>query len=487
MTRIVGLYLLIIGLAGLAIVLILHQGGRLPIKTDPAAHPTVVVGAAMRDFNSPSAPFAQSLLARLEQNGSDGLARFFLQLMIVISVSYSIGWAFVRIGQPAVVGEMMAGVLLGPSLFGWLAPNAFKFVFAPSSLEPLHLFSQIGVCLFMFAVGMDMDLAELRRKAHTALIISHASIILPALLGVTLAYVFYEQLAPPGASFVPFALFTSISMSITAFPVLVRILQDRGVLKTPLGRTAAACAAIGDVTAWGLLAFVVAFATSGNLVATAGCSGLVLLFILVMFCVIKPNLPGWLGAEALERADPKKSVLAIVVAIVLACALCTQLIGIRALFGSFVAGLVMPTGHGFRAKLGVRVENVSSVLLLPVFFAFSGLRTEIGLLHDRSDWVICFLIIALATAGKVGGTAITGRLVGMQWRDSLQLGALMNTRGLMELIALNLGYELGILSQRVFSMLVLMALVTTVLTAPLLSLFGSKRRRPELMAALEAT
>jgi len=479
--RIIQLYLVTLVLAGLGIVFILHQGSRLSPPQGPARQGVVAAPpAGVRALPPSGSPLSQGVLTRLGQNANDDLTRFFLQLLIVISVSYSIGWVFTKIGEPAVVGEMMAGVLLGPSLFGWLAPQAFHFVFAASSLEPLHLFSQVGVCLFMFAVGMDMDLSELRQKAHTALVISHVSIILPALCGMTLAYIFYQELAQPGASFISFALFTAMSMSITAFPVLVRILQDRGVLKTPLGRTAAACAAIGDVTAWGLLAFVVAFATSGDFVATAGCFGLVLLFVGIMFYVVRPNLPHWLGARALERNHPKKSVLAIVIAIVLACALTTQLIGIRALFGSFVAGLVMPATAGFRAKLGVRVENVSSVLLLPVFFAFSGLRTQVGLLHDRSDWLICLLIILVATAGKLGGTAITARVSGLKWRESFQLGALMNTRGLMELIALNLGYELGILSQRVFSMLVLMALTTTVLTGPLLALFGSKRHNPDL-------
>jgi len=480
--RIIQLYLVVVVLAGLGAAFILHQGSRLSPPQGPARQNAAAATQARPwEFHQAGSLFFEGVLTRLGQNANDGLTRFFLQLLTVISVSYSIGWVFTKIGEPAVVGEMMAGVLLGPSFFGWLVPHAFQFVFAPSSLEPLHLFSQVGVCLFMFAVGMDMDLSELRQKAHTALVISHVSIILPALFGIILAYVFYQQLAQPGASFVSFALFTAMSMSITAFPVLVRILQDRGVLKTPLGRTAAACAAIGDVTAWGLLAFVVAFATSGDLVAIAGCFGLVLLFIGIMFYVIKPNLPHWLGAEALERDHPKKSVLAIVIAIVLTCALTTQLIGIRALFGSFVAGLVMPAAAGFRAKLGVRVENVSSVLLLPVFFAFSGLRTEIGLLHDRTDWLICLLIIFVATAGKLAGTAGTARVAGMNWRESFQLGALMNTRGLMELIALNLGYELGILSQRVFSMLVLMALTTTILTGPLLALFGSKRHNPDLM------
>jgi Kef-type K+ transport system membrane component KefB len=426
--------------------------------------------------------FIDSVAHRLEQNASDTLSRFFLQLFVVIGVSYSVGWVFTRCGQPAVVGEMMAGVLLGPSLFGWIAPHAFQFVFGPSSLEPLHLFSQIGVCLFMFAVGMEMDLGELRKNARIAITVSHISIITPAVFGLVLAYFFYGDLAQPGASFTPFALFLAMSMSITAFPVLARILQDRGILKTSLGRTASACAAVGDATAWALLAFVVAFATSGSLATTAGCLGTVLLFTAMMFYIVRPNLPRWLGAHALERPDPEKKVLAIVIAIVLLSAVCTQVIGIRALFGSFVAGLIMPTAAGFRAKLGVRVENLSSVLLLPIFFAFSGLRTEIGLLHDRIDWLVCLLFIAAASAGKIGGTALTARVAGLKWAESLQLGALMNTRGLMELIALNLGYELHILSRRVFSMLVLMALITTILTGPLLTLFGSKRRRARSVA-----
>jgi Kef-type K+ transport system membrane component KefB len=197
-----------------------------------------------------------------------------------------------------------------------------------------------------------------------------------------------------------------------------------------------------------------------------------------MLLVIKPNLPNWLGQQALERPDPSKAVLAIVFGVVLASALSTQLIGIRALFGAFLAGIVMPTAGGFRDKLVVRVENLSSVLLLPVFFAFTGLRTQIGLLNSAQDWLICLVIIGVATAGKLGGSALAARLTGMKWRESLQLGALMNTRGLMELIALNIGYDMGILSQRVFTMLVIMALVTTVMTGPLVAFLGKEKRRP---------
>jgi Kef-type K+ transport system membrane component KefB len=467
-------YLLLVGIAVAGLALILRAGSHLPAPAAPLPVPSArqTVGS---ETQTPALPLGQAVKQRLMQNAADPLSRFFLQLFFVITVSYGIGWLFTRCGQPAVVGEMLAGVLLGPSVFGWLAPNAFQFVFTASSLDALRLLSQVGVCLFMFAVGMEMDWAHLRQKGSTAILVSHASIAIPGLLGGGLAYLFYNRLAQPGASFAPFALFVAVSMSITAFPVLVRILQDRGILKTSLGQIASACAAIGDATAWGLLALLLAFAKSTDFAAAALCLAFVLIFVAVLFFVIKPNLPGWLGQEAIERAKPAKSLLAIVVAIVLACAFCTQWLGIHALFGAFVAGLIMPTTGGFRAKLGVRLENISSVLLLPVFFASSGLRTEIGLLHGHTDWLICLVIIVFATVGKLGGSSLAARLTGLGWRESLQLGALMNTRGLMELIALNLGYELHILSQRAFSMLVLMALVTTVMTGPLLTLFGSRR------------
>jgi Kef-type K+ transport system membrane component KefB len=330
----------------------------------------------------------------------------------------------------------------------------------------------------MFAVGMEMDTAELRRKAHTAVAVSYSSIIVPGFFGVLLALFLYGRLAQPGASFTGFALFMAISMSITAFPVLVRILQDCDIFKTSLGKTATACAAVGDVTAWGMLAFVVAIARASSVGGAVFSLALVLFFVALMLFVLKRKLPSWLGREALERPDPSKAVLAFVIGIVLASALSTQLIGIHALFGAFLAGIVIPTAGGFRDKLVVRVEHFSSVLLLPVFFAFTGLRTQIGLLSNGSDWLICLLIIAVATAGKLGGSAMAARLSGMKWSESLQLGALMNTRGLMELIALNIGYDMGILSQRIFTMLVIMALLTTIMTRPLFTLFGRKQLIP---------
>ncbi len=465
-------YVFAVSAVGIGIFFILRVGNQLPRPV-----PSVPTRTAASASSAPTDwSLVDSVKSSLSQNGTSPLSRLFLQLFVIIALCCVVGWLFTRCGQPAVVGEMMAGILLGPSLFGWVAPNVYHFVFAASSLEPLRLFSQIGVCLFLFAVGMELDASQLRQKAQTAIVVSHSSIVVPYFLGVTLALFLYRELAQPGASFAAFALFMGISMSITAFPVLVRILQDRGIFKTPLGSMATTCAAVDDVTAWSILAFVVAIARATSVGSAVVNVGLVLVFVGLMLFVLKPNLPRLLGHSALEQSQPSKMVLAVVVGFVLISAWTTELIGIHALFGAFLAGVVMPAESGFRDKLVVRVENLSSVLLLPVFFAFTGLRTQIGLINSAQDWLICLVIIAVATAGKLGGSALAARLTGMDWRGSLQLGALMNTRGLMELIALNIGYDMGILSQRIFTMLVIMALVTTVMTGPLVTLFGKTRQ-----------
>jgi Kef-type K+ transport system membrane component KefB len=474
MKRTVQLYLVIVSIVGLGIFFILDVGSELPPPVSRlSTGPVAVTTPHLSDVSDSS--FFASVESNLRQSATNPLSRLFLQLFIILGASGVVAWMFARCGQPAVIGEMVAGILLGPSLFGLLAPNAFQFIFAASSLDALRLLSQIGVCLFLFAVGMELDVSEVRHKAQTAVVVSHSSIVVPYFLGVTLALFLYSDLAQPEASFLAFALFMGISMSITAFPVLVRILQDHGIFKTSLGSTATACAAVGDVTAWIMLAFVVAIARVTSVGGAAFNLGLVLVFIAFMLFVIKPKLPGWFGQQALERPNPSKTVLGLVLGVVLVSALTTELIGIHALFGAFLAGIVMPSAYGFRDKLVVRVENLSSVLLLPVFFAFTGLRTQIGLLNGAQDWLICLVIIAIATAGKLGGSALAARLTGMKWRESLQLGALMNTRGLMELIALSIGYDMGILSQRIFTMLVIMALVTTIMTSPLVTFLGKKR------------
>lgn len=475
------LYLIVLLAAGAAVLGVLHlgQGLAAPGGGAPAA---MAEAAAVERPEAGAGPLA-AMLAGLQENFHHPLSRLFLQLVVIITASRLMGKAFTALGQPAVVGEMAAGILLGPSLFGSLTPELFRMVFPLSSLDTLKLLSQIGVCIFMFAVGMDLNVKHVKEKAHTAVVVSHAGIVFPYVLGVGLAWFLYTDLAAAGASFTAFALFMGISMSITAFPVLARILQDRGMEKTFLGSTAVTCAAVDDVTAWSILAFVVAIARAGSMAGSALNLVLVALFVLVMLRVVRPLLPRCLGVENLAREHPTKGTLAAIMCVVVTAGMITEVIGIHALFGSFLAGAIMPQTSGFREKLAIRVENFSSVLLLPLFFAYTGLRTQFGLLSGAADWGICLLIILVATAGKLGGTSVTARFTGMSWRDSLQLGALMNTRGLMELIALNIGYDLGILSPRIFTMLVIMALTTTMLTGPLLTLFKAKAAEPVIPPA----
>jgi Kef-type K+ transport system membrane component KefB len=455
---------------GAAILLVLHRGAALP---RPAGAPTTSAIAA--------APGGVSgAMAGLKDHLDQPLSRLFLQLLVIIVAAQLMGRTFVRLGQPAVVGEMAAGVLLGPSLFGLVAPRAFALVFPESSLGVLRLLSQVGVCLFMFAVGMELDWRHVRSKAQSAIVVSHASIVFPYLLGVLLAYYLFSHLAAPGATFTAFALFMGISMSITAFPVLARILQERGMSRTFLGSTAITSAAVDDVTAWSILAFVVAIARATSVSAAVLSLGLVLAFVALMIFGVRPLLARWLGERAASE-EPAQGTMAIVLCLVVASALATEVIGIHSLFGAFLAGAIVPDRHDFRRRIRMRVESFSAVLLLPLFFAFTGLRTQIGLLADVRGWLLCLAIVGVATLGKLGGSAVAARFTGMGWRESLQLGALMNTRGLMELIALNIGYDLGVLSPRIFTMLVVMALTTTMLTGPLLTLFGRHAR-----AAVEA-
>jgi Kef-type K+ transport system membrane component KefB len=433
--------------------------------------------ASIRSGLEPSA----SLFTSLQDNFQDPLPRLFIQLILIVLVARVCGTLIRKAGQPAVIGEMLAGIILGPSLLGWLWPGLFHFVFPASSLGTLRLLSQVGVCLFMFVVGMDLDLGHLRHQAQTAVLVSQVSIIFPYVLGVAASLFLFPSLAGPKTTFLAFALFIGISMSITAFPVLARILEERGLTKTPLGATAIACAATNDVTAWTILAFVVAVDKAQHLVSCLITIGLVLVFVGLMLFWIKPLIPHWLDRRSLEDNAPGKGVMAGVLVFLFASALVTDVIGIHALFGSFLAGVVMPPHGQFRDSLRVRLEHFSSVFLLPLFFAFTGLRTQIGLLNDPSGWLICILLILIATVGKLGGAMLTARATGVNWIDSFALGALMNTRGLIELIALNIGYDLGILSPRIFVMLVLMALVTTGLTGPLLTLADYLRARRGLV------
>ena len=343
-------------------------------------------------------------------------------------------------------------------------------------MGPLKLLSQIGVIIFMFTVGLELNVAYLRKKAHSAVAISHASIIVPLFLGVTLSLVIYPPLAPDDISFVPFALFIGVAMSITAFPVLARILEERGLSGTYIGATAIACAAVDDVTAWCLLAIVVAISKADGLGRLLMPILFSLLFVGAMIFLIKPQLDRIIKREVKNEKLSATSIAAIL-AFAFACAWLTEIIGIHALFGGFLAGVMMPSVASFRSFLRERLEPLSTVLLLPLFFAFTGLRTQIAYLNDWQSWLMGAGIIAVAIAGKLGGSTLAARWTGMSWPEAFSIGALMNTRGLVELIVLNIGYDLGILPARIFSIMVLMALVTTCMTGPLLSLIASLENR----------
>src|SRR5215212_1150274 len=413
-----------------------------------------------------------SISGNLWQNFRSPLSILLLQIVVILAAAGLFSRLFRRIGQPPVMGEMIAGIVLGPSVLGFFFPNATAFIFPASSLETLRLLSQIGVVLFMFIVGMELNVQHLREKGSAAVMISHASIIVPFLLGSALSLFLYRDFAPAGTSFNAFALFIGVAMSITAFPVLARILEDRKLTQTMLGSIALTCAAVDDVTAWCILAFVIALVKSTGLTGSAITIGLTLVFAAAMILLVRPQL-----ARVVKDPDSqqhRRRLIPIILAFVLVCALVTETIGIHALFGAFIAGVVMPPSTELRIFLKDKLEAFGSYALLPLFFAFTGLRTQVGLLDRWQDWLMCAVIILIAIAGKLGGSMLMSRWTGMSWPLSFSIGVLMNTRGLVELVVLNIGYDLGILSGRIFAMMVLMALVTTFMTGPLLSLVKTR-------------
>lgn len=399
------------------------------------------------------------------------LAVLLLQILAIVICARVFGFLFNKIGQPTVIGEIVAGIVLGPSLVGAYFPEISAFIFPAASLGNLQFLSQVGLILFMFVIGMELDVNVIRKQARGAVIISHASIIIPFTLGMGLAFYLYISHSPDRISFLSFALFMGIAMSITAFPVLARIIQERGLTKTKLGSLAITCAAADDVTAWCILATVIAIVKAGSFVSALFTIGLALAYVVVMLLVIRPFFRR-LGTIYANREMVSKPVLAIVFMMMLLSAYATETIGIHALFGAFLAGVVMPPDLNFRKILVDKIEDVSLVLLLPLFFVFTGLRTQIGLLTEGSLWITCGLVILVAVLGKFGGSALAAKIVGENWKSSLSIGALMNTRGLMELVVLNIGYDLGILSPEIFAMMVLMALITTFMTGPALDLIN---------------
>lgn len=473
MKRSLLLYTLLVGIFAGLIWYVMQAGKALK----PAA--TVAWKQAVQQ---PAVITDNGIWQQFSQNVKSPLGLLLLQIIVILLVCKLFGALFTRLRQPSVVGEMVAGIFLGPSIMGHYFPGFSDFLFPTATLGNLQFLSQVGLALFMFIIGMELDIEKLKSKAHNAIVISHASIVFPYFLGVALSYFLYEQFAPANVSFMVFALFMGIAVSITAFPVLARILQERGLTRTSLGAIVITCAAFDDVTAWCILASVIAIAKAGGAAASLLIIAMTLVFVLLMLYVIRPIIRKASEKYTNDQKISKPFVILVFLCILISACI-TETMGIHALFGAFLAGVIMPQKAELKSMLMEKIEDVSLLLLLPLFFAFTGLRTQIGLLNEGNLWGTCALIIAVAVLGKFGGSSITARLTGQSWKESLSIGALMNTRGLMELIVLNIGFDLGILSPAMFAMMVLMALSTTFMTGPLLDLidfFSRKKGRQSL-------
>ena len=410
-------------------------------------------------------------------HGVDALLHVLLALAAVITAARLVGMVFRRLGEPPVIGEVIAGIMLGPSLLGRVWPAGAEYILPPAVAPFLGVFAQVGVVLYMFLVGLDLNTGYLRRNADAALSISHASIVIPFLLGAALSLLLYPMMATSDVPFTVFVLFIGISMSVTAFPVLARILTDRRMHRGGLGSIAITCAAVDDITAWCLLAFVVSVAKARveDAVRTLALS---LCFVAVIVLVVRPLLRVFVQREE-EKSGVSAATMGGILVLLLLSAFTTEWIGIHALFGAFLLGAIIPHDSALAGALIRRLHDFVVVFFLPVYFAFTGMRTQIGLVSGLDQWLICGLIILVASLGKFGGSLFAARPTGLGWRDSSALGILMNTRGLMELIVLNIGLDLKVISPTLFAMLVLMAIVTTVATTPILDRLRPPARERE--------
>lgn len=395
------------------------------------------------------------------------LTLLLIQIAVILVVARSLGVVTRWLGQPLVIAEILGGIVLGPSLLGLIWPGGMEALFPSSSMPVLKMLSQLGLVLFMFLIGLEFDPKLLKGRTHSSIVISHSSIALPFALGAGAAFWLYDAYAPPNVSFIAFLLFLGAAISVTAFPVLARILSERHLLTSRVGAIAIACAAVDDVTAWCILAFVVAVARAQGIEQACWTTGFALVFILGMVFVVRPLLFR-LSSRVASREGLPPTLVAITLLLLLVSSTVTELIGIHALFGAFMFGAILPKTGKLAEMLADKIETVAVVLLLPLFFAYSGLRTEIGLVSQPQEWLTTAGVILLATVGKFGGSALAARVTGLRWREASAIGILMNTRGLMELIVLNLGMDLGVISPTIFTILVIMALVTTFATTPIL-------------------
>jgi Kef-type K+ transport system membrane component KefB len=433
-----------------AFVLVLVSGGALPPSVGMAASSANDILATQSNLRLPV---------------------FLAQIAVIIAVARVFGMVLRKLGQPQVVGEMVAGLALGPSLLGIVCPPAYDWLFPVGTVRFLNALSQIGLVLFMFLVGLELDLKQVRARGWQILVMSHAGMAMPMLGGGVLAIFLYHNYAPADTTFAQFTLFFACAMSVTAFPVLARILAERNLLATTLGATALACASLADVTAWGLLAVALALERgAGNVPAILWHTLLgTVVFLSLMFFVIRPALAFLWRRSVARDGTLVHGELTVILLVVLVSALATEWISLHAIFGAFVAGVIMPRDGRLQSALRARLEAVLIVLLLPLFFAFTGLRTNVGLLVTARDWGFALLILLVAVAGKLGGSAVAARASHIGWREAGALGVLMNSRGLMELVLLTIGLQDGVLTPALFTMMVLMAVVTTMMTTPILA------------------
>ena len=457
-------YITLVGLPLLVVLWTLEAGRTL---VAPALVPAPAMQHAMQ---SARAPLSAVLI-------------LFLQIAVILFAARTVGIVFRKIGQPQVVGEMAAGILLGPSLFGWVAPGISQMLFPPASLDILQILSQIGLALFMFQVGLEVNPRELRGHSHAAVLTGHVSIVVPLCFGTGLAYFLYPRLSNNSVTFTGFALFMGTAMSITAFPVLARILTERKLLRTRLGHMAVACAAVNDVTGWCILAYIVVLVRAHHAAVPLWVTiGGTAVYIVVMTFGLRRMTP-WFERSFRRAGYLSEDALALMILLMLCSALVTERLGIHLLFGAFLMGTIMPKSDALVRYIQHRFETLTTVVLLPLFFVCSGLRTSVSIRGENGFWIYALVAIAVAVAGKLGGTVVAARVAGVPARETAALGILMNTRGLMELVVLNIGLDLGVISQTVFSIMVLMALSTTFMTTPLLALVY--RPRHEAVARTE--
>jgi Kef-type K+ transport system membrane component KefB len=398
-------------------------------------------------------------------NSTDPKVATLLALGVIVLVVWAVGRLVGRIGQPPVIGEIIAGILLGPSLLGLLAPSAESYLFPAPVISALGMLAQLGLVLFMFMIGLELKFGQVHGQGRRLATVAGASIVIPLALALPLTPLLYRHYGGK-VNELAFCLFIGAAMAITAFPVLARLLQESGLADTRVGAMSLMSAAVNDIAAWCLLAFVIALARATGPGAGLRTCLYAAAFVAVMFLVVKPLL---------ARLGDVPVWLALVVTLLAAWT--ADRAGIHVIFGAFAAGAVMPRRPQWQRTIHQRLDTVVTHLLLPVFFVMTGLSTHVEGLRTLGIWIVVILAIVVATVGKLGGTAVAARAVGERWAEALTLGALMNTRGLTELVVLAVGLQLGILSPTIFTVMVLMALVTTLMAPPLLSLIDQRSTR----------